>query len=243
MERPEKDYGLVAVDLAGIAPGLARQILPAVKIDVGFKVGLPSVLDGGLEGQDQHPLGVQFLGKLIAGEGLAEAHFRVPKETRNGGGILPPAGLVVGIGLFDRSRLLVARREILVMGAGELLARAQFGQHGFYIGDGALHPFEPRVGKSLAPQRFAHGMIGDDATVISFGPLIQLDGVVRDRCGLELLRNALFHVACRLPNLEQPSVAVCRNRVDVNTRASFWLWGEDFLDCRPIHPQPPWGGS
>ncbi|HML31100.1 MAG TPA: hypothetical protein PKE16_20105, partial [Hyphomicrobium sp.] len=66
MERPEKDHWLVVVDLAGIAPGLARQILPAVKIDVGFKVGLPCVLDGGLEGQDQNALSVQLLRKLVA---------------------------------------------------------------------------------------------------------------------------------------------------------------------------------
>jgi hypothetical protein len=195
---------------------------------MGFKVGLPSVLDGGLEGQDQHALGVQLLGKLVAGEGLAEAHFRVPEETRNGGGVLPPAGLVIGIGLFDRSRLLVARREILVMGAGELLAGAQFGQHGFHIGDGALHPFELRVGKALALQGFAHGMIGDDAAVIAFGAFVQLDGVVGDGSGLELLGHALLHVARRLADFEQPLMRVGGNGIGIDARARFWLWGRGF---------------
>ncbi|WP_189343843.1 hypothetical protein, partial [Mesorhizobium sp. M8A.F.Ca.ET.218.01.1.1] len=78
--------------------------------------------------------------------------------------------------------------------AGKLLARAQLGEYGFYVSDRALHPLELRIGKALAPQRVAYGMIGDDAAVIPFGALIQLDGVIRDGGCLELFGDVLLHV-------------------------------------------------
>ena len=84
---------------------------------MGFKVGLPRILHGGLERDDQHPLGPHFLGKLIAGKGLAEAHLRVPEEARHRLGILLPNRLEIGVGLVHRLSLFRAGRECLIASA------------------------------------------------------------------------------------------------------------------------------
>ena len=139
---------------------------------MGFEIGLPCILDSGLKGQHQHPLCTEFLGEFIAGEGLAETHLRIPEEARDCGFILLPAGMIVGVGLFHRLRLFLARREILMVGAGELLPRAQLGQRGFHIRDCAGHPFELGIGETLPPQSVANSMIGDDGAVLAFGAFI-----------------------------------------------------------------------
>ncbi|WP_425061574.1 hypothetical protein [Qipengyuania flava] len=65
-----------------------------------------------------------------------------------------------------------------------MLTAAQFGQHGFHIGQRASHPFELRIGKALALERIAHGMIGNDRTVIGFAGLVEFDGVICNCCRL-----------------------------------------------------------
>ena len=49
------------VDLRRIAAGVAREVLPAVEVHVGFEVRLPRILDGGLEGHHEHALGAELL--------------------------------------------------------------------------------------------------------------------------------------------------------------------------------------
>jgi hypothetical protein len=122
--------------------------LPAVEVDVGFEVGLPGILHGGLERHHQHPLGAELLGELVGGEGLAEAHLRVPEEARDGVHVLLPDGVEVGVRLFDRLGLLPPHRERLVMRAGEPLPGAQLGEHGFHIRDRAAHPLQFGVSRS-----------------------------------------------------------------------------------------------
>ena len=45
------DDRLVVVDFGGIAVGIAGEIVPAVKIDMGFEIGLPCVFHSRFEGQ------------------------------------------------------------------------------------------------------------------------------------------------------------------------------------------------
>ncbi len=124
LEGTEIDERLLGGNLRRVAAGIARQVLPAVEIHVGFEVRLPRILHGGLEGHHQHALGAEFLRELIGGEGLAEAHLRVPQEARDGVHILRPDGVEVGVRLFDGLGLLLgAHRESLVVRAGELSAR------------------------------------------------------------------------------------------------------------------------
>ena len=59
--------------------------------------------------------------------------------------------------------------------------------------------------------------------------------VVLDRGGLELLGDALLHVARGLPHLEQTLVRLVVNRVGVDARPGFRLWRKDFLDGGLIH--------
>ena len=142
LEGAEVDERLLGVDLRRVAAGGTREVLPAVEVDVGFEVRLPRILDGGLEGHHEHALGAELLGELVGGEGLAEAHLRVPEEARDGVHVLLPDRVEVGVRLVHRLGLLAAHRERLVMRAGELLARPQLGEHGLDVGDRAAHPLE-----------------------------------------------------------------------------------------------------
>jgi len=210
---------------------------------MGFKIRLPSILHGGFEGQHQHAASSHLLRQLVGGEGLAEPHLRVPEEAWDGGGVLLPAGLIIGIGLLDSACLLVARRKILVMGAGELLAGTKLRQHGFQVRDRTLHPFKLWVEKALSLQGFAHGMIGNDAAVIPLGALVQLNDVVGDSGGLELLRHPLLHVAGGLPDFQQTLMRIRRNAIGIDARARFGFRRENILDGWLIHHCPPSGGS
>ena len=94
------------------------------------------------------------------------------------------------------------------MRAGELLPRAQFGEHGLQVLDGAAHPFQFGVLELLPDECRAHLVIGEDGAVVALGGFVQFDLVVLDSGGLELLSDALLHIARCLPNLEKTLVAL-----------------------------------
>jgi hypothetical protein len=129
---------------------------------VRLQVGLPGVLDGGLEGHHQHALGAELLGELVGGEGLAEAHLGVPEEARDGVHVLLPDRVEVGVGLFHGLGLLGRIGEGLVVRAAEALAGAQLGEHGLHVGDRAAHPLQLGVLEALPGQRGAHLVVAED---------------------------------------------------------------------------------
>ena len=122
------------------------------------------------------------------------------------------------------------------MRAGEPLPGAQLGEHGLHVLDRAAHPFQFGVLEALLDERGAHLVIGEDRAVVALGGLVQLDRVVLDGGGLELLGDALLHVARGLAHLEETLVRLVVNRVGVDARPGFRLRREDFLDGL-THPQ------
>ena len=66
--------------------------------------------------------------------------------------------------------------------------------------------------------------------VVALGGFVEFDLVVLDGGGLELLGDALLHVARRLPDLEETLVRLVVDRVGVDARPGFRLRREDFLD-------------
>ena len=83
--------------------------------------------------------------------------------------ILLPDRVEVGVRLVHGLGLLAAHRERLVMRAGELLAGAEFGEHGLHVGDRAPHPFQLGVREALLDERRAHVVIGEDRAVVALG--------------------------------------------------------------------------
>ena len=116
------------------------------------------------------------------------------------------------------------------MRAGELLSRAQFGEHGLHVLERAAHPFQFGVRELLPDECRAHIVVAEDGSVVALGGFVQFDLVVLDGGGLELLGDALLHVARRLPNLEKTLVRLVVDRIGVDARPSFRLRCEDFLD-------------
>ena len=110
------------------------------------------------------------------------------------------------------------------------LAGAQLGEHGLHVLDRAAHPLQLGVLEALLDERRAHLVVGEDRAVVALGGFVQLDGVVLDGGGLDLLGDALLHVARRLPDLEETLVRLVVNRVGVDARPGFRLGREDFLD-------------
>jgi hypothetical protein len=111
LERAEIDDRLPGIDLCRIAVGVAGEVLPPIEVHMGLEVRLPSILDGGLESDRKHAFGAKLLGELVRGERLAEAHFRVPEEARDGMHVLLPDGVEVGVRLVHGLGLLPAHRE------------------------------------------------------------------------------------------------------------------------------------
>ncbi len=61
LKRAEIDHGFVVGDLCRVAARAAGEIVPSVKINMGFEIGLPCVFHRRLESQHQHALGAQLL--------------------------------------------------------------------------------------------------------------------------------------------------------------------------------------
>ena len=100
----------------------------------------------------------------------------------------------------------------------------------FNVLDRAAHPFQFGVLELLPDECCAHLVVAEDGSVVALGGFVQLDLVVLDSGGLELLGDALLHIARRLPNLEKALVRLVVNRIGVDARPSFRLRREDFLD-------------
>ena len=140
LERTEVDQWPSLVRLIWAAPGGRGEVLPAVEVGVRLQIGLPGILNCGLEGHHEGTLGAEPLGQLVGGEGLPKAHLGVPQEPWYRVRVLGPDGLVVALGLIDGADLLRAHRERLVMGAAELHARTQLNDRRTDIVRGAAHP-------------------------------------------------------------------------------------------------------
>ena len=66
-------------------------------------------------------------------------------------------------------------------------------------------------------------MIGEGLAVVTLGDFLQLDFVILDVGGLELLGHALFHIARGLADLKQARVRLIVNRVGVDARTGLRL--------------------
>ena len=106
------------------------------------------------------------------------------------------------------------------MRAGEPLPRAQFGEHGLQVLEGAAHPFQFGVRELLPDECRAHLVVAEDGAVVALGGFVQFDLVVLDGGGLELLGDALLHVARCLPNLEKTLVRLVVDRIGIDARPS-----------------------
>ena len=73
-------------------------------------------------------------------------------------------------------------------------------------------------------------VIGEERAIATLGGFVQLDLVVLDGGGLDLLGDALLYVPCCLPHLEEAFVRLVVNRVGVDAWAGFRPGREDFLD-------------
>jgi hypothetical protein len=120
-------------------------------------------------------LAPSFFGELVGGEGLAEAHLRVPEEARDGVHVLLPDGVEVGVGLVHGLGLLAAHREGLVMRAGEPLAGAQFGEHGLHVGDRAAHPLQLGFSKPFWTSAARTSWSVKKRAVVALGGFVQFD--------------------------------------------------------------------
>ncbi len=110
------------------------------------------------------------------------------------------------------------------------LPGAQFGEHGLHVLDRAAHPFQFGVLEALLDESCAHLVVGEDGAVVALGGLVEFDAVVLDGGGLELLGDALFHVARGLAHLEETRVRRVVNRIGVDARTGLRLRRKDFLD-------------
>ena len=183
-----------------------------------FQIGLPGILDGRLEGDHQHPMGSELPRQLVGGEGLAEAHLRVPQKARRGSRVFRPDRAVIRQGLVHRLGLLPAHREVFVMRAGVPLAGAQFQQRGFDVLDRAAHPFQHHILEAFPLQRGADLVVAEQAAVVALRRLVQFNPVIPDGGGLELFGHSLLHVAGGLADLEQTRVLGIGDRVGVDAK-------------------------
>ena len=114
--------------------------------------------------------------------------------------------------------LFTPHRKVLMMRTGEPLSRAQFRQLGFHVLDRAAHPFQFCVLELLLDECCAHLVVAIDGAVVALSGLVQLDLVILDGCGLELLCDALLYVARCLPNFQKAIVRLVINRISVDAR-------------------------
>lgn len=88
--------------------------------------------------------------------------------------------------------LLGPHGEGLVVRASEPLPGAQLGEDGLHVLERAAHPFQFGVRATILGEGGAHLVIREGRAVVALGELAQINGVVLDVGGLELLGDALF---------------------------------------------------
>ena len=190
---------------------------------MGLKVSLPRIFHSGLESDHQHTLSPEFLGKLISSEGFAEAHFRVPEEARDGVHVLFPDRVEIVVSFAHGFVLLGAHHKGLIVPASESAPGTQLSEDSFHVLERTAHPLQFGVLATLPGEGGAHFMICEGCAVVALGELIENDGVILDVGGLELLGDALLHVARGLPHLEQTSVRLIFDGIGVNARPGLRL--------------------
>lgn len=204
LKRSEADDGLRGVAFF-VGASVSADELPSLKVDVGFEVFLPCGFDGRFEREDQNALHVHALGELVAGEGLAEAHFRVPKEL----GRIAIAGMLavaeISLGFLYGSTLLRSHFE----GLGAV--RAVIGSIAYlepcvsYVSRGASVPLSSDVLEAVALEAAMHIVIGERRAVCAHGAF-RKDDLVRlafsRKDDGELLSDALLHVVLREADFE-----------------------------------------
>src|SRR5271165_1071991 len=115
------------------------------------------------------------------------------------------------------------------MRAGEPLPRAQFSKHYLQVLEGAAHPFQFGVDELFPDECRAHVVVAKDGAIVALSGFVQLNLVVFDGGGLELLRDAPPDITRRLSNFEKTLVRLVVDRIGVDARPNFWFRRKDFL--------------
>ena len=158
--------------------------LPAFEILVGQKVFFPSGLDSRFESENQQLLPTHPESQLICGEGLAEAHLRIPKEVwdKSPVGRIFPEGVEICGGFLNGSFLLRAHLEVLGSFHHVVLPCHSRRDRLLNFPHTADAPFPFRIGNMILSENVS------DKSVIKRGPVLAHS---------RPLQNYLeFHVTC-----------------------------------------------
>ena len=189
-----------------VAVRVARDELPPVKVDVTLEVGLPRVLDRGLEGQHEHATHVHPLGELVGGKGLAKAHLGVPEELGRVVASRKLAAPEVRHGLLDGVALLGAHPKVLGATILVVAAVADLEPGVAHVIDRAAEPLSSNVLDAVGPQPPMEVMIREGRAVGAHRGLREHDLVRLSLPRLnhrELLGHAPLDVVLREADLEQ----------------------------------------
>ena len=85
-------------------------------------------------------------------------------------------------------------------------------------------------------------MVCDRRAIVTRGGFVHFDAERHRRC-LDLLGNALFHVARSLTDFQQPLMRPGLNRIRIYARVGLGLGSKDFLNRRLRHYLHPLAGS
>ena len=241
LERAEADDGPVGVAGVVLELDVAGHELPALEVHVGLEVGLPGVLDGGLEREHEQTLHAHALGELVGGEGRAEAHLGVPEER----GLVVRAGLLaaleVGLRLLDGLLLLGAHVEVLGAQGLVVAAVAHLKPGVAHVVGRAAEPLAARPCEAVLLKALMDVVVGERGAVGAHGALGKHDlvGQARARLGdRKLLRHAPLDVVLGEAHLEQTRVVGVLVAVGVDRRVQVGALGEEGALQTAHHSSP-----
>ena len=154
---------------------------------MGLQILVPRAFNSRLECQHKNTLKTHLLTQLIRGEGLSEAHFRVPKEFRRTVGLVCLCDLEILYGSLYCVILLGAHSEAVCTQRIRYLARFKFMDSGSDI---TYRAVEPLVSVA-ACVKLTETVSAKNSVNIVVGKA----GSVGTHCGF-IEQNGVFHAAC-----------------------------------------------
>src|SRR5262245_38031406 len=141
----------------------------------------------------------------------------------------------IGVCLKHCVCLLPAHRKCLAACAGDHLSGSEFGEDGTQIIKRATYPLQLSLRKPLLLEAHSNLVVGKDTAVVACGGFVQLDAVVPNGSGFELLCNTLLHATRCLADLQQSLMVAVIDAIRVNARVGLWLRRENLANRMLTH--------
>ena len=224
--------GILLVDIDGLVMSvLIGDELPAFKVNMRNQIFTPGRFNRWLECQHQNLREPHFLGQLIGGEGLPEAHLCIPQELRCVSRICFLC--VLEIAFCPHNSTLLLRTHLEGPGTGSLCPDAglQFNDGSLHVTNGTVVPLvivrNIQLLEAFAFKDRVNIVIHEDGSILAHGRL-GIEQLIRHMRSAKLLFYTGVDITFCITDLDITFMNI-RKAINVDCRLYSWTLYKEFL--------------